>query len=104
MQERSQIWTGPHPHLNFVVTSLVYLLFVCHLQYYVTEYRPTDFSDSVKKRDWAKVQLFCLTLLWRRPLSYRNQSINLGSKSMDWFLYDNGLRHERLKQNRTLKI
>ena len=26
-----------------------------------------------------------------RPLSYRNQS-----KSMDWFLYDNGLRHERV--------
>ena len=32
-----------------------------------------------------------LTLSWRRPLSYRNQS-----KSMDWFLYDNGLRHERV--------
>ena len=26
------------------------------------------------------------------PLSYRNQSIDL-----DWFLYDNGLRHERVK-------
>ena len=29
-----------------------------------------------------------LTLSWRRPLSYRNQSIDLQSKSMDWFLYD----------------
>ena len=29
-----------------------------------------------------------LTLLWRRPLSYRNQSIDLQSKSHDWFLYD----------------
>ena len=38
-----------------------------------------------------------LTLSWRRPLSYRNHSINLGSKSMDWFLHDNGLRHERVK-------
>ena len=37
-----------------------------------------------------------LTLSWRRPLSYRNQSIDL-SKSMDWFLYDNGHRHERVK-------
>ena len=36
------------------------------------------------------------TLSWRRPLSYRNQSIDLRSKSMDWFLYDNGLRHERV--------
>ena len=38
-----------------------------------------------------------LTLSWRRPLSYRNQSIDLHSKSMDWFLYDNCLRHERVK-------
>ena len=35
--------------------------------------------------------IICLTLSWRRPLSYRNQSIDLQSKSMDWFLYDNGL-------------
>ena len=40
-----------------------------------------------------------LTLSWRRPLSYRNQSIDLLGKSMDWFLYDNGLRHERVKRN-----
>ena len=32
------------------------------------------------------------------PSSYRNQSIDLQSKSMDWFLYDNGLRHERVKE------
>ena len=40
----------------------------------------------------------CLTLSWRRPLSYRNQSIDLQSKSMDCFLYDRGLRHERVKR------
>ena len=38
-----------------------------------------------------------LTLSWRRPLSYRNQSIDLLRKSMDWFLYDIGFRHERVK-------
>ena len=38
-----------------------------------------------------------LTLSWRMSMSYRNQSIDLQSKSMDWFLYDNGLRHERVK-------
>ena len=37
-----------------------------------------------------------LTLSWRRPLSYRNQSIDLLRKLMDWFLYDNDLRHERV--------
>ena len=38
-----------------------------------------------------------LTLSWRRPLSYRNQSIDLKSKSMKWFQYDKGLlRHKRV--------
>ena len=32
-----------------------------------------------------------------RSLSYKNQSIDLQSKSMDWFLYDRKLRHERVK-------
>ena len=39
-----------------------------------------------------------LTLSWRRPLSCRNQSIDLLGKSMDWFLFDNDLRHERVNQ------
>ena len=39
-----------------------------------------------------------LTLSWRRPLSYRNQSVDLRSKSMGWFLYDNGLHHEMVKR------
>ena len=30
-------------------------------------------------------------------VSYRNQSIDLGSKSLHWFLYDNGLHLERVK-------
>ena len=29
-------------------------------------------------------------------VSYRSWSIDLLYKSMDWFLYDNGLRHERV--------
>ena len=41
--------------------------------------------------------IFLLTHSWWRPLSCRNQSIDLRSRSMDWFLYDNGLRHERVK-------
>ena len=39
----------------------------------------------------------CPAYLWRRLLSYRNQSIDLQSKSKDWFLYDDGLRHERAR-------
>ena len=30
-------------------------------------------------------------------LSYRNQTIDLLCKSMDWFLYDRDLRHESVK-------
>ena len=41
-----------------------------------------------------------LTLSRRRPLSYRNQPIDLLCKSMDWFLYDNGLRHESVNLER----
>ena len=47
-----------------------------------------------------------LTLSWRRPLSYRNQSrkqsIDLQSKSMDWFLYDNGLKGGEIFLNNAL--
>ena len=37
-----------------------------------------------------------LTLPWQWSLWYKNQSIDLQSKSMDWFLYDRDLRHERV--------
>ena len=52
---------------------------------------------NCSRRCMKKVKLNLLTLSWRKPLSYRNQSIDLRSKSMVWFLYDNGLRHERVK-------
>ena len=43
---------------------------------------------------------YALTLLWWRALSYTNQSINLQSKSVDWFLYDSSLRQERGNENK----
>ena len=45
-----------------------------------------------------------LTLSWWRPLSYRNQSIDLLRKSVDWFLYDNGPRHERVNLERIVRF
>ena len=38
-----------------------------------------------------------LTVSWWGSLSYRNQSIDLHCKSMDWFLHDRDLRHEWVK-------
>ena len=37
-----------------------------------------------------------ITFWWRRSQSYRNQYIDLLCKSMDRFLYDRDLRHERV--------
>ena len=54
------------------------------------------FPNKLKKLFFL-VRKISLTLSWRRLISYRNQSIDLFRKSVDWFLYDIGLRHERVK-------
>ena len=53
---------------------------------------PVEFETSTLRFSWI-----ALTLSWRRPLSYRNHSIDLLCKSIDWFLYENCLCHERVK-------
>ena len=55
-----------------------------------------DDAKASTKSYWSIVNGF-LTLLRWRLISYRNQSIYLQKKSMDWFLYDIGLRLERVK-------
>ena len=45
---------------------------------------------------YQKQNVWAFNTFWRRPLSWRNQSIDLLCKSMDWFLHGNGLRHERV--------
>ena len=42
------------------------------------------------------VCLFSFNSFMTDFLSYRNQTIDLQSKSVDWFLYDRNLRHEEL--------
>ena len=44
---------------------------------------------------WSVRTDFRLTLSWRGPLPYRNQ---------DWFLYDSGLRHERVNPKNLLNF
>ena len=46
----------------------------------------------------VKHEKVLLTLSRQSQISDRNQSIDLKSKSMNWFLYDIGLRRERVKQ------
>ena len=54
------------------------------------------------KTIFSDVFTYCLSqkinFSWRRSLSYRNQSIDLQSKAVDWFLYDRDLRHERVRE------
>ena len=52
-----------------------------------------------------KYKKYCYTVLYLSEhdkifLYLRNSSFSflLAIKSMDWFLYDNGLRHERVKE------
>ena len=71
----------------------------------------TIYKSSLNQCDWLLLyQIYfhifyftplSLTVSWRRSLSYRKQFNDLLSKSMDWFLYDKGLCHERVKQNFT---
>ena len=48
---------------------------------------------------FGDVFMIIFTLSWRRSRSYRNQSLDLHNKSIDWFLSDRDLRHdhERVK-------
>ena len=54
--------------------------------------------NNKKRLAWITLSrcLTWLTLSWWRQLSYRNQSIDLLRKSMDWFLYDSDLHYERI--------
>ena len=76
-----------------------FILDVWKVSQYATEHHLHEYSNYAKResshRRWLLKKVF-LTLSWRRPLSYRNQSIDLQSKSMDWFLHY-GLRLERIK-------
>ena len=54
-------------------------------------HRKTQNCENTLLKNINRLQLWyswtLLTLSWRRPLSYRNQPIDLQIKSMDWFLY-----------------
>ena len=41
-------------------------------------------------------KILLLNSFMTEAVSYTNQSIDMQSKSMDWFLYDGDLRHERV--------
>ena len=116
--------SGQNPQFYFIIKGTQTLVFSC---YFSEVFKSTFFTEhlrvnafeymiltgisiinfqvkssvlSVFANPSSKKYFGTLNLSWRRPMSYRNQSNDSWSKSMDWFLYDNGLRHERLKRNK----
>ena len=78
-----------------IIPKIIWILFIywfCQIWFILTVFLWNDKSKEKSPQNLT----FSLTLSWRRPISYRNQSIDLQSKSMDWFLYNIGLRHERV--------
>ena len=65
--------------------------------------KPIIRSCIYQKKDIPVNKTFVQTHLfsWWRSISHRNQSIDVLCKSMDWFLHDRNLRHERAN-NRNL--
>ena len=64
-------------------------------------------GDSVGHLEYCQTSTIMrfhrLTLSWLRSLSYRNQSTDFQSTSMDWLLYDRGLSHERVQALKVFK-
>ena len=52
--------------------------------------------NNLEESQILACKMFDLTLLWRTFRSYKNQSIVLQSKSVEWFLNESDLRHERV--------
>ena len=93
---------GTHRSIYFILMWQLYLAIACYtLPSMKYTYLNLGLFESFPVKSRGVVNFTRsgqrLTFSWRRLLSYRNQSIDFLCKSMDWFLYDNGLRHERVK-------
>ena len=82
-------------------TLLLLNLFHIKLYYKLRAWSKNDMLSALPKInfDWSYQNLLqgSINLSRRRPMSYRNKSIDLLCKLMDWLLYDIGLRRERVK-------
>ena len=71
---------------------------------FVVNFTDQKFNPVLNMRTFLEfIYIFGSTLLQRRFLLYRNQSIELQSKSIDWFLYERGLRNERVTSSTTTR-
>ena len=97
-EKRSSLWRIPLVNVKKFRSNIVDLLtFTKEIYHGKLHFLYSDPTLKTQKYNVLDTFVRSLTLSWRRPSSYRNQSINLLRKSVDWFLYDNGLYHERVK-------
>ena len=87
--------------LSCICLLLVLLLLLLFLNFNSRTLVQLESINSCLIPNHVFTKKFALTLSRRRPLSYRNQSIDLQSKWMDWFLYDKGLRLQRVNHRAT---
>ena len=59
--------------------------------------RPQGFNMDLEKGKKGTLVWNVWSLSWWKPVLFRNQSIDLQSESIEWFLYDASFRHERDK-------
>ena len=85
--------------------NMVYHLIVCvyiiYLLYHLLVFVFVFTSGWKVIHKWLR---YALTHSRRRPISYINQSIDFLCKSMDWFLFDIGLRRERVNDTHREKL
>ena len=94
------------PKNIFATFSLIYKLNGKRFISYHVKFQLTPIYICSNRKYWIIFSILIksfsfLTLSWGSPLWYRNQSIELRSKYYIRFLYDNGLRHERVKKKDT---
>ena len=96
IKKRLQHWCCPVIYAKFLRTPIfkdtcdgLLLITGVWVWYFLWNFLIFERAASEKPQKCAT-----LTLSWRRSLLYRNQSIDLPSNSMDWFLYHRDLHHE----------
>ena len=75
--------------------------FVKEITSFIVDLTKLDNITDVTGNDGEKMEhhskQLLLTLSWRWSQSHKNQSTDLQSKSIDWFIYDKDLHHEKVK-------
>ena len=80
--------------------SFLYPLYTFGFPMFLGEIDETLALNDSKNYSWPMIQMLWSFNSFMTEVSiYRNQPTELQSKSMDWFLYDRVLRHERVKSS-----